>query len=83
MEPLIRHGNEMKSSEIDTPRPREGREREMDSEATSFIIISSDFAKARQFHNSSFEFRVIFYVGRDTIFTCLFTEIDWIRLCLF
>ena len=28
MEPLIRHGNEMKSSEIDTPRPREGRARE-------------------------------------------------------
>ena len=46
MEPLIRHGHEMKSSEIDTQRPREGRERERDSEAASFIIIRSDFAKA-------------------------------------
>ena len=46
MEPLIRHGHEMKSSEIDTPRPREGRAREKDSEAASFIKIMSDFAKA-------------------------------------
>ena len=46
MEPLIRHGHEMKSSEIDTPRPREGRAREKDSEAASFIKIRTDYAKA-------------------------------------
>ena len=44
MEPLIRHGNEMKSSEIDTPRPKEGQARG-DSQA-SFIMIRSDFVKA-------------------------------------
>ena len=45
MEPLIRHGDELKSSEIDIPRGRE-REGEGDIEAACFIMIKSLSATA-------------------------------------
>ena len=42
MEPLIRHGDELKSSEIDIPRERErDREGEGGIEAACFILIKS------------------------------------------